>query len=72
VTVTPAATPPTPPAQEGQLSRLWYWQVGVDNAAQVAEDWQANLHGDEMRTSHQSQPSEAEMVDRGVTPASGG
>jgi hypothetical protein len=70
--ITPHASPPTAPAQMPALDRSWYHSVGEDNAAQVAEDWQANIHGDEIRASHGCAPSPEAAVAMGVTPASGG
>jgi len=69
--MTPADSAPVPPAQEGALGGSWYYQGTQAAAAQVAEDWHADLHGDEMRLDHGCVPSPQEAVDMGVTPPPG-
>jgi hypothetical protein len=61
--ITPAATPPTEPAQGGVLDSSWYREpVPMDT----------RTHELEVMTAHGCVPSPAAAVAMGVTPASGG
>jgi hypothetical protein len=61
--ITPADTPPTPPAQGGVRDPSWYRQPAVQDT---------RTHEQEVMAAHGCQPSPEASVAMGVTPASGG
>jgi hypothetical protein len=65
--ITPHASPPVAPEQEGSLPSSWYWQGAQDAADQVHADLAMNLHSGQVMASHGCVPSEAAHVAAGAT-----